>query len=267
MKDDSLFVWRWDDKSTIYTGDGDPVEGGPSYAIWEERVTPIQNAGLCKYCGSILKAYEYSGIHGYGTRFKCRFCGWIRHYGEFGGGNEFGDIDQERILVDFDINSAQLAHGELCSFLKTHYDAVHSLSPRRFEMLISDIYKDLGYRVEITKATRDGGKDLIVFNDSGERIAVEVKRYQAKIGVDLIRQLRGVQLTENITKAVLITTSAFTRDAQKEKEAEPPRDLGFELELVDADGLIKLFNLYNTEVYNLLEREGLLKRYDEVNQK
>jgi HJR/Mrr/RecB family endonuclease len=36
------------------------------------------------------------------------------------------------------------------------------ISPRQFEEFISDLMAKRGYEVDLTKSTRDGGKDLII---------------------------------------------------------------------------------------------------------
>jgi hypothetical protein len=39
--------------------------------------------------------------------------------------------------------------------------SIFSVDPRFFEELVASIYADLGYRVILTKRTRDGGRDII----------------------------------------------------------------------------------------------------------
>lgn len=57
----------------------------------------------------------------------------------------------------------------------------HFLNPREFELLIGSLYESLGYEVEVTPATRDGGKDIIARidrEDGKEVVYVECKLYK-----------------------------------------------------------------------------------------
>ena len=96
--------------------------------------------------------------------------------------------------------------------------ALYEMSPREFEQLIAEIFSRHGFKVELTQRTRDGGKDIIaVRSDLGIRskYIIECKKYakHRPVGVDLVRNLYGVQVQEGANKSVLATTSRFTPDA------------------------------------------------------
>lgn len=93
-------------------------------------------------------------------------------------------------------------------------------------MLIAELLEDLGYRVEITPATRDGGKDLLAYLETklGTYLClVEAKRYgrHNTVGVDLVRSLYGTVSDAQANKGMLITTSTFTKDARKFQRRHP----------------------------------------------
>jgi len=46
-------------------------------------------------------------------------------------------------------------------FFKKYPERMYDMNPRKFEELIAAIFKDFGFDVELTKATRDGGRDII----------------------------------------------------------------------------------------------------------
>jgi hypothetical protein len=110
------------------------------------------------------------------------------------------------------------------------------LSPRQFEEFIAGIWDRLGYTVELTARTRDGGRDVvaIIKAESEVRYIIECKRYDEthKVGVGILRALYGVKTHEGATKAFLATTSSFTRGAIE--FWQPHR---WELELKDYEGL------------------------------
>jgi len=95
-------------------------------------------------------------------------------------------------LRKFTINSEEVLLKELASHLKRKFSDVYVLSPRRFEQLVGQIYADMGYKVRITKNSRDGGVDLILLEqDSNKQILVQCKRYTVwrKISVSIIREM------------------------------------------------------------------------------
>lgn len=96
---------------------------------------------------------------------------------------------------------------------------LYDLNPRKFEELIAHIFSLHGFRVELTKQTRDGGRDIIAIRSDLEiksKYIIECKRYapNKSVGVGLVRNLYGVQIQEDANKSVLATTSRFTQDAR-----------------------------------------------------
>jgi restriction system protein len=104
--------------------------------------------------------------------------------------------------------------------LKKHPDGVFDLPPRKFEELLAELLVDMGWRVELTPATRDGGKDLLAYLDTevGEILClVEAKKHRRdrKVGIDLVRTLYGTLCDYQANSAMLVTTSSFTPDAKE----------------------------------------------------
>jgi len=99
-------------------------------------------------------------------------------------------------------------------------DLIYSIASRKFEELIAHIFSKQGFSVELTKRTRDGGRDIIALrNDLGipVKYLIECKHYAKKnpVSVEVARALYGVQLQEGANKSVIATTSYFTRDTKK----------------------------------------------------
>ncbi|WP_344751121.1 restriction endonuclease [Micromonospora olivasterospora] len=91
-----------------------------------------------------------------------------------------------------------------------------SLSSRQFEQIVEHLFDAMGYDTELTPPQRDGGRDIIATRrDAGrqEHIFIECKRYEAKIGVRLVRELVGVVSSSLANKGILVTTSTFTAGA------------------------------------------------------
>lgn len=90
----------------------------------------------------------------------------------------------------------------------------------------------MGYLVQVTQRTRDGGYDLVAEKNNEreeQRLHIECKRYEENIGVAIARGVLGTLNIMNATKAVVVTTAAFTkpaRDAARQSKR---------LELIDID--------------------------------
>ncbi len=98
--------------------------------------------------------------------------------------------------------------------------AFYQLDDREFEIVMAEIYNKLGYEVELTKATRDGGKDIIIRKPEilGDFIYyVECKKNAPKrhIGIGIVKNLVGTISTDRVNGGILATTSYFTSDAKR----------------------------------------------------
>lgn len=110
---------------------------------------------------------------------------------------------------------------QIKSYFKTNPEKMYDISPRKFEELVADILKDMGFEVELTKATRDGGRDIIahIRNSVCSYLThIECKKYAPdnKVGVEIIRKVMGVHQIRKATKSIIVTTGFFSKDAVKE---------------------------------------------------
>lgn len=143
-------------------------------------------------------------------------------------------IPPKEIIKDLSIINASLLER-----IKNEPSAMYQLSPRQFEEMICELIHKQGYSVTLTKETRDGGKDLIIVENSflgGFLIYVECKRYDKDrpIGVGLVRELYGTISADKATAGMLITSSYFSKDAIIFQEK-----IKHQMELVDYEGLLK----------------------------
>jgi RNA polymerase sigma factor (sigma-70 family) len=125
--------------------------------------------------------------------------------------------------------------------------SIFAISSRAFEELISGIFKQKGFETELTKATRDGGRDIIAIHEVlgiRSKYIVECKRYAAhrKVTLQLVQRLYGVKTAEAANKAILATTSSFTRDAEKFASHHV-----WDLELKSFDDIMSWVREYRTE--------------------
>jgi len=105
---------------------------------------------------------------------------------------------------------------ELIQYLAKHPEKLRDMSPRKFEELIADMFKNQGYDVTLTPRSKDGGMDVIAVQRDGigtVMVIVECKRYAEshKVGVEIARGLYGVVEQNRATRGIIATTSFFTR--------------------------------------------------------
>ncbi len=120
-----------------------------------------------------------------------------------------------------------------------------------FEHLIREVFErefsKEGGEVKITRASRDGGVDGVVFDPDpirGGKIVIQAKRYTNTVGVSAVRDLYGTILNEGANKGILVTTADYGPDAYELGKGKP----------------ITLLN--GSELLYLLEKHGHKTRID-----
>lgn len=117
---------------------------------------------------------------------------------------------------------------------------VNTLSGIEFENVCKYLIEKMEFKVETTKASGDGGIDLVAYNEqpilSGKYI-IQCKRYSGSVGEPIIRDLYGVVTSERANKGILMTTGYFTKSAIEFAEGKP-------IELMDGMAMNKLFVKY-----------------------
>lgn len=143
-------------------------------------------------------------------------------------------LPQANERIQLDLKSIDDA---LIEYLARHPKLMYEFSPRKFEELVAELFKGMGYVVVLTPRSNDGGRDLLAFQNSavGTLLTlVECKRFSPDkhVGVGLVRTLYGVTEYERASHAVLATTSFFTRGARNFHEA-----VHYRLSLADYNSL------------------------------
>ncbi|OGV65644.1 MAG: hypothetical protein A2283_15805 [Lentisphaerae bacterium RIFOXYA12_FULL_48_11] len=104
-------------------------------------------------------------------------------------------------------------------------ESIRQISWKEFEELVGEAYRRQGYIVTENEGTGpDGGVDLIL-EKKGEVILVQCKQWRTtKVGVEKVRELYGVQMSNGAHRSILITSGFFTQEAQN-FAANNPMDL------------------------------------------
>jgi len=163
------------------------------------------------------------------------------------------ELEEATLLLDLDDQdqdhgAISLALEEVNELLIQHLarrpELMHDIHPRKFEELVAAMFRSMGYEVEITPRSKDGGRDLLAFQKTGVGTLVtlvECKRFSPdrKVGVSLVRSLYGVVEHERASHGVLATTSSFTRGARNFQQT-----LKYRLSLNDFDDLARWAKTY-----------------------
>ena len=118
---------------------------------------------------------------------------------------------------------------------QTGVESIRKMSWREFERLVSEAYRRRGFVVEVVGgASGDGGVDIRLTR-RGEKVLVQCKQWKAwKVGVQIVRQLLGVVVSEKATKGIVVTSGRFTKEAVAFARSNP------QIELVDGEELVEL---------------------------
>jgi restriction system protein len=109
-----------------------------------------------------------------------------------------------------------------------------SFSGEKFEFYLKKLFEDLGYKnIKTTQKTRDFGVDLIMFNDQGNKIVIQAKRYKSTVGIDAINEAVGTRLPEKADEVWVVTNNYFTKPALEHAKKNA-------VKIIDRDSLIDL---------------------------
>ena len=118
-----------------------------------------------------------------------------------------------------------------------------------FEHLIREIFEKefqkTGGTVKVTRASRDGGVDVVAFDPDpirGGKIVIQAKRYTNTVDVAAVRELYGTLVNEGATKGILVTTSSFGPDAYNFAKDKP-------IALIDGANLLHMLEAHGHPAY------------------
>jgi len=116
--------------------------------------------------------------------------------------------------------------------------ALSELDPIEFEKIVGKLYQANGYKVYMTKRSRDEGIDLYLEKSDGTIEIVQCKHNpERNVGVRIVRELHGAMLDKGASKAILLTSGYFSQPAKNYAKGKP-------IQLIDGQELVEM--LMNT---------------------
>ena len=180
------------------------------------------------------------------------------------------DMDMLKSLLDMDVKAKEIMQKATAEedkrqqreiFIESIGLDVDNLSGVEFENVCQALVEKMGFTTQTTKASGDGGIDLIAYNHqpllSGKYI-IQCKRYTGSVGEPIIRDLYGVIMSERANKGILMTTGHFTKSAISFAEGKP-------IELIDGQKLKSLLTKYSICDETVLENDIPIKEIFESN--
>lgn len=93
-------------------------------------------------------------------------------------------------------------------------ESIRGLSWGAFEIMVAEAYRRQGYQVDQSlKGGTDGGVDFVI-TKGGQKVLVQCKQWRrSSVGVTVVREIYGVQMSEHAQRSIVITSGDFTREA------------------------------------------------------
>jgi hypothetical protein len=99
-------------------------------------------------------------------------------------------------------------------------DAMHDMDGEEFEQLCGDYFAALGYTVDLTPQSGDGGIDLVL-TSNGVLAVAQCKRTRKSVGEPVVRDLFGAMHHTGADEAFLCASSGFSAAAERWAAGKP----------------------------------------------
>ena len=113
---------------------------------------------------------------------------------------------------DYDLSESDIADGF------ARFDAYG------FEVLVARLFTSKGYETKVTQGSGDMGVDVVARN-SDETIVIQVKKWNANVGGPDVHKTLGSMVSHRANRALVVTTSDFTKQAYEIRDGGSPVEL------------------------------------------
>lgn len=253
----------------VYTDNGTSLlDGGRTALNAEKKRIEAYKKKINDYIsmgGRASDIRNYANIDEYIAKLK-----YIKSVGYLDRQDEWIQMDMGMLksLIKMDIQAKQMYQEALAQKAKQEQREqlaqsvgtdIYALSGVEFEMVCQTLIEKMGFTTETTKASGDGGIDIIAYNHqpllSGKYI-IQCKRYSGNVGEPIIRDLYGVVMSERANKGILMTTGHFSNYALSFANGKP-------LELIDGQKMEALLTQYSCEYLSSPQKRAV--QHDNAN--
>lgn len=118
---------------------------------------------------------------------------------------------------------------------------VDRMDGHQFEAYLKGLFKELGYKSDVTSGTRDFGADLVMKNDK-KKVVIQAKRYgySNKVSIGAIQEIYAAMPYYKAQQGIVITNSYYTTAAEELAKA-------CNIRILDRKGLIYFINQVNPD--------------------
>ncbi|WYP25614.1 restriction endonuclease [Alkalihalobacillus sp. FSL W8-0930] len=90
---------------------------------------------------------------------------------------------------------------------------IDQMSGHDFEDYLQVLFTAIGYETFITKKSRDYGADLVFIDEQEQKVIVQAKRYQAKLGLGSVQEIHAARSFYQADAALIITSAEDVTDS------------------------------------------------------
>lgn len=98
--------------------------------------------------------------------------------------------------------------------LSSTIDDIDIMEGYEFENYLKTLFFYAGFGAETTKKAKDYGADIILTDETGNKIVVQAKRYNKKVGVKSVQEIMGAMSHYKANEGMVVTNSTFSFEAE-----------------------------------------------------
>lgn len=85
-----------------------------------------------------------------------------------------------------------------------------------YEHYVAERLKHMGFtNVQVTQLSGDFGADVLAYDPDGNKTCIQCKMYSGTVGIAAVQEIYGAKAYYKCDKAMVITTSSFTKAARQ----------------------------------------------------
>ena len=127
---------------------------------------------------------------------------------------------------------------------------IDTMSGEEFELVLKDIFENLGYQVKLTKKSHDYGADLIV-SKKGVSSLVQAKCYGKTVGIKAVQEIIASRKHYGVSDVIVATNNYFSKEAMILASEN-------QVQLLDRDVLENLIKKYDIHIDKLKNNSGVI---------